>query len=168
MKDESKSQLKKILGAYDEKLAEVARVDAANRAAHAAFPERFATLRTKTIRPAIQELADVLNGSGHEANVREQEESASTAGGVTFATISLHIVPKPFVQKAAETSKSFIEISFSAKRNERKIAVASTNTMSNSAGSLGKRGEYEVDAVTAEVVVGHVLQTLQEAFAGTR
>jgi hypothetical protein len=166
MKDDAKNQLKKILATYDEKLAEVARVDAANRAAQAAFPVRFATLRTETIRPAIQEFADALNGRGHEATVREQEESSSTAGGVTFATISLRVIPKPFVHKSAEANKSFIEVSFSANRNERKITVSSTNTMINSGGSLGKRGEYELDLLTADVVVGHVIQALQEALAG--
>jgi hypothetical protein len=40
--------------------------------------------------------------------------------------------------------------------------------MLNSPGSIGKRGEYDIDRVTAEVVAGHVLQTLQEAFAVTR
>ena len=38
MKDEAKTQLAKILGDYDAKLAETARVDAETRAANAAFP----------------------------------------------------------------------------------------------------------------------------------
>lgn len=168
MKDDAKSQLKKLLATYDERLAEVERVAAAKRAADAAFPARFATLTTETIRPALQEFAVVLNDRGHVAAVREQEESSSTAGGVSLATISLRIVPKGPAPKASETSKSFVEISFMANRTERRITVSSTNTMFTSGGNVGKRGDYEVDAVTADVVVGHVLQTLEEAFAGTR
>ncbi len=168
MKDDAKNQLKKLLATYEEKQAEVARVDAAKRAAETAFPARFAALRSETIRPAIQEIADVLNGRGHEAAVREQEESSSTAGGVSLATISLRIVPKGSVQKVSDANKSFVEISFLANRSERRITVSSTNTMVNSSGSLGKRGEYEIDAVTADVVVAHVLQTLEEAFGGAR
>lgn len=40
--------------------------------------------------------------------------------------------------------------------------------MINHGGAVGKRGEYEVDAVTADVVTTHVLQTLGEAFGGER
>jgi hypothetical protein len=168
MKDEVKTRLDKIIGAYDDKLAEIERVDAAKRAAHEAFPQRFATLKTKTIRPAIQELADMLNGRGHEATVKDQEESSTTIGGVQWAAISLRIIPKPFAHKSTQTNPNAIEITFSANRNDGKVTVSSTNTMSNSGGSLGKRGAYEIDAMTAEVVAEHVLQTLQEAFGGSR
>jgi hypothetical protein len=46
--------------------------------------------------------------------------------------------------------------------------VSSTNTIVNNGGSVGKRGEYEIDAVTAEVVASHVIQTLREAFGAAR
>jgi hypothetical protein len=163
MKSDAKVQLTKILGTYDHKLAEQERTEAAKRAADAAFPSQFASLKSETIRPAIQELVDVLSGHGHEATVREQEESSSTAGGVSYAAISLRVNPKPFAHRAAEMNKSFIEVTFSANRNERKITVSSANTMLTSNGSLGKRGEYDIDAVTAEIVTDHVLQTLKEA-----
>jgi hypothetical protein len=168
MKPEAKTQLESLLGAYDEKLAEVERREAAIRAAQAAFPERFATLRAMTIRPALQELADVLNGHGHESATREQEESSTTAGGITSATISLRIIPKPFTHKSTEVSNNFIEVTFSANRTERKITVSSTNTIANSGGSRGRRGEYDIEALTADIVASHVLQTLQEAFAEAR
>ncbi len=167
MNDQAKSQLKKILGTYDEKLAETTRLAAANRAAALAFPERFAALRSNTIRPALQEFADVLNGCGHEVTVRELEESTSSSDGVTFAMIGLRVVPKALIDKAAATAtkKAFIEASFSANRNERKVMVSSTNTMTNSSGSVGKRGEYDIDAVTSEIVEAHVLHALREAFS---
>ena len=168
MKDEAKSQLKKIIADYDAKLAEAERVDAANRASHAAFPGRFVALKTETIQPAIQEIADILNERGHKASVREQEESSSAEGGVKSAAISLHIVPKPFAQKSPETNPIAVEITFSANRTERKVAVSSTNSMQNQGGSVGKRGEYEIETVTADVVASHVIQTLNAAFGGTR
>jgi hypothetical protein len=168
MKDEAKSQLKKIVGDYDAKLAEAERVDAARRAAQAAFPERFVILRTNTIQPAIQEIADMLNERGHKASVREQEESSSAEGGVKSAAVSLRIIPKPFAHKSTETNPITIEITFSANRSERKVAVSSTNTMIGHSGTVGKCGDYEIDAVTADVVANHVIQTLTEAFGGTR
>jgi vancomycin resistance protein YoaR len=168
MKEEAKSQLKKIVGDYDEKLAEAERVDAARRAAHAAFPGRFVTLKKETIQPAIQEIADMLNERGHEASVREQEESSSAAGGVKSAAVWLRIVPKPFAHKSTETNPITIEITFSANRSERKVTVASTNTMIGHSGTVGKCGEYEIDAVTADVVAAQVIQTLNEAFGRTR
>ncbi|MGO9833324.1 MAG: hypothetical protein ACLP1X_03840 [Polyangiaceae bacterium] len=168
MRDEAKSQLKKIVGDYDEKLAEAERVDAARRAALAAFPGRFVTLKKETIQPAIQEIADMLNERGHEASVGEQEESSSTAGGVKSAAVWLRIVPKPFAHKSTETNPITIEVAFSANRSERRVTVASTNTMIGHNGSVGKCGEYEIDALTADVVVTHVIQTLNEAFGGRR
>lgn len=164
MKDEEKTRLKRILGAYDEKLAEIDRRDAANRAAAAAFPERFSTLKKETILPVLRELAEELNAGGHEATTQEQEESSTTAGGVTSAAIGLRIVPKPFARKPTDAKRTYIEISFSANRSERKIVVSSTTTIINSAGTVGKRGEYEIEMLTADVVVSHVLQALEKAF----
>jgi hypothetical protein len=168
MKDEAKAELAALLGSYDEKLTEVERRNAAIRAAQAAFPERFAAARAQVIRPALQEFIDLLSGYGHAAATREQEESSTATGGVTLAAISLRIVPKPFTQKPAEKNNNFVEVTFSANRNERKIIVSSTNTIINSGGSRGKRGEYDVDALTAEAVTTHVLQTLQEVFVDPR
>jgi hypothetical protein len=168
MKDEAKSRLKKILGDYDEKLAEAERLDAANRAAHAAFPGRFVALKTETIQPAIKEIADMLNERGHKASVSEQEESSSAGSGIKSAAVTLRIVPKPFTNKAAETNPVAIEITFSANRSERKVTVSSSNAMTSQGGTVGKRGDYEIETVTADVVTSHVIQTLNEAFRGTR
>jgi hypothetical protein len=168
MNDDTRNQLRRIVAAYDEKLAEAERVDTARRAAHEAFPGRFVSLKTGTIQPAIQEIADMLNERGHRASVHEQDESSTTAGGIKSAAVWLRVVPKPFAQKAAEDNASAIEVTFSASRGERKVAVSSTNTIVNNGGSVGKRGEYEIDAVTAEVVANHVIQTLREAFGAAR
>jgi hypothetical protein len=164
MKDEAKEQLKKIMGDYEAKLFEAERLEAAKRAAQAAFPERFVALKKDTVRPLLQEVADLLNARGHEASVREQDESSSTGGGVKSAAISLRVVPKPWAHKSTEPNPSAIEIHFSANRGERKVTVSSTNTMIGHGGSVGKRGEYEIDAVTTEVLSNHVIQTLHEAF----
>jgi hypothetical protein len=167
MKVETKTQLEKIIGDYDAKLAEAERADEARRAAHAAFPGRFLTLKEATIQPVAQEIADMLNAHGHKASVREQGESSTTEGGVKSASVSLRVVPKPFAHKSAETNPVSIEITFSANCSERKVAVSSTNTMMSHGRTVGKRGEYEIEAVTADVVTSHVIQTLNEAFGGT-
>jgi hypothetical protein len=166
MKVEAKSELTKIISDYDEKLAEAERVGAAKRAEHAAFPQRFATLRTEVIKPTVQEIAAMLNERGHSASVREQDESPPAEGTAKYAALSLRIVPKPFAQKAAEPSAISIEVTFSANRSERRVTVSSTNTMLNHGGTVGKLGEYEIDAVTTDVVAKHVIQTLHDAFRG--
>ena len=166
MKDDARKQLKRILGAYDERLAETERAEAASRAAKEAFPERFSTLKKETILPALQELAEILNRSGHEARASELEESSTTAGGVSSAAVGLRIIPKSFAQRASDTKRSYIEILFSAYRSDRKIVVSSTNTLISSGGGVGKRGEYEIEALTGDVVVAQVLQTLEEALGG--
>jgi len=168
MRDDAKQQLKTILGNYDEKLADVERRDVAMRAAYAAFPERFAALKKDLIRPALQEFVEMLDSHGHQATAREQEESSSTAGGVTSAAISLRIIPKPFAHRSVEANNSCIEITFSANRAEQKIVVSATNTILNARGSLGKRGEYDLESFNADIIAGHVLKTLQEALAEAR
>jgi hypothetical protein len=163
MKSDATDRLKSILGAYDQNLAKQERTEAAKRAAAAAFPLRFETLKTETIRPAMKEFVDILSGYGHEATVREQDESSSSAGGVLSSAISLCINPKPFAHKSTTPSKNFVEVTFSANRSERKVTVSSINTMANSNGTVGKRAEYDIDAITADVVADQVLQTLQDA-----
>ena len=129
--------------------------------------QRFAALKKDLVMPVLLEVAEVLKGKGHDATVQEQEESSSTAGGVTSAAIGLRVVPRPFAQKATDAKRSFVEVTFSANRSERKIVVSSTTTIMNSSGSVGKRGEYEIDAVTGDVVVDHVLLALEKAFAAS-
>jgi hypothetical protein len=163
MKSDASDRLKNILGAYDHNLAKQERMEAAKRAADAAFPSRFETLKAETIRPAMKEFVDILSGYGHEAIVREQAESSTSAGGVSSSAISLCINPKPFAHKSTPTSKNFVEITFSANRSERKVTVSSTNTMVSSNAIVGKRAEYDVDAITGDVVGDHVLRTLQDA-----
>src|SRR5258708_6557094 len=102
MMDDAKKQLAQILGAYDDKLAETVRAEAASRAAHAAFPERFVALVKDTIRPTFQEFAELMNSHGHQVVVREQEAESAVKGGATYTTISLHIVPKAYVSKSAD------------------------------------------------------------------
>jgi len=168
MKDEARSHLMDILRSYDAKLVEAERREEAIRAAQKAFPERFVTLKAKTILPALQELNELLSGCGHEVAVVEQSESSSSAGGVAYAAVSLRIVPKPFAHKSTARNGSAIEVAFSANRTERKVAVSSTNTILNSSGSHGKRASYDIDDVTADIVTNHVLQTLEEAFTERR
>jgi hypothetical protein len=163
MKSEAKNQLEEVLGAYDARHIEEERAIAAKRAADAAFPTRFATLRAETLRPAIQEFIDVLLIHGHGATATEQEESLTTTDGFSHAAISLRISPRPFAHKSPEPNKPFIEIMFSANRSERKITVSSTNTTINSNGNVGKRGEYEIDTMTADIVAEQVIRTLEEA-----
>jgi hypothetical protein len=163
MKSEVKSQLEKVLGAYDARRVEEEHAAAVKRAADEAFPGRFAKLRGETLRPALQEFVEVLGRHGHEATVTEQEESSTTTGGFAHAAIALRIHPKPFAHKSAETNKAFIEIAFAANRNERKIVVSSSNTTMNATGNLGKRGEYELEAMTPDVVAEQVTRTLQES-----
>ena len=168
MKSEAKNELQTILGDYDEKLAETERAEAAKQAAREAFPARFAELRKEVLEPALKEVADMLNERGHDASVREQDESSSAVGGFKPAAISLRIVPKPFARRSVETNPITIEVTFSANRGEQKVVVSSNNTMTNHAGAMGKRGEYGVDAVTADVVAGHLIQTLSDAFGGKK
>jgi hypothetical protein len=163
MKSDAKNHLEEILGKYDARLLEEERAVAAKRADEAAFPARFATLRAETLRPAMQEFVDLLTARGHAATVIEREESSTTAGGFSHAAISLRVSPKPFADKSPETSKIFIEITFSGNRRDRKVSVSSTNTTINSSGNVGKRGEYPIEAVSAEVVAEEVIRTLQEA-----
>jgi hypothetical protein len=168
MKDDAKTRLKQILSDYDAKLAESERVEKERREAQAAFPARFVSLKTEIIQPAINEIADMLNEGGHVASVREQEDSSTAEGGVKSAAISLRVVPRPFAAKATEVNAVAIEVTFSANRSVRKVAVSSTNSMINHGGTVGKRGEYEIEALTADIVTTHVLQTLSEAFGGPR
>jgi hypothetical protein len=163
MKSEAKNQLEEILGKYDVRLLEEERAVAAKRAAEAAFPARFAALRGETLRPAMQELVDLLSAHGHGATVIEREESSSTVGGFSHAAISLRIHPKPFAQKSPETNKTFIEVTFSANRKEHNVTVSSTNTTINSSGNVGKRGEYPIEAMSADIVAEEVIRTLREA-----
>ena len=170
MKDEAKKQLKRILAVYDERLAETERVEAERRAAKEAFPVRFAALKKDTILPILEEFAEAYSPDKYwltTAKATEQDESSSTAGVTSDRRSGCASFPSCSGRRRRIRRRASSR--FRSRPNflsERKVVVSSTNTLINSGGGVGKRGEYELETLTGDVVVGHVMQTLEEALVG--
>jgi hypothetical protein len=163
MKKDALDELRQLLNSYGDRLSESERRAAAHKEAHEMFPARFLELKAKTIQPVLTEFVDELQKEGHYASVRDLEEGHRD-GAFASASITLRIVPKPYASKASEAGGSSIETVFSANRAEQKVVVSCNNTVFATGGSRGKRCEYDLATVTADVVAEQVLLTLKEAF----
>jgi hypothetical protein len=163
MDQQAKEELKSILTAYQERLADGRAREAKVKAARAAFVEAFHKAKTDTIGPVLEEFAVQLNEAGHSASVLDQKEASDRNGRFTPSSVSLQIAPARMGDMAlVPAGGARIEVTFSAHDQTMKVVVSSSN---NSNGSLGKRGEYELSELTSGFVAGHVLKTIREAFA---
>ena len=163
MDNEAKTELKGILAAYRARLVDSQERETKLRVARASFIEVFRTLKAERIGPVLNEFVVQLNEEGHQASVVDQQEASDRNGHFTPSSLALRIVPARMGNgSVAHSSTARLEITFSANQHTMKVLVSSSN---NANGTMGKRGEYDLDELTIEFVVSNVIKTIREGLA---
>jgi hypothetical protein len=162
MDPEVKSELHGMLAAYAALVVESHEREAKTKAAQTAFVDAFRQLKVEKIRPILDEfVVDLLQG-GHQATVVDQQEASDRNGQFTPSSIALRVVPARMAgATAASSTLARVEVTFSGNSQTRKVLVSSSN---NANGSIGRRGDYELEDVTPEFVQNNVLNTIRAAF----
>jgi hypothetical protein len=141
------------------------RVEAARREAERRMIERriflaeFSERMRTVIRPTMEQVGDLLTSRGHEFEITEEEESVEANGKTANAAITLRIYP--YAERPAHTQLGgcpHLAIRANSPRNT--IYVHESIMMPGSGGHAGTAGEYELDAVTADMVEQHILSVL--------
>ncbi len=126
-------------------------VNLQSKAAVDDFPGDFAKLKLSVIRPALENIGNMLKERGHEINISED------AGG----KLSIHIVP-------AGTTKSihpydwFPTLSFVGAPFTRTIGLHGRNARRNSDSVSGPRGDYKPSQVNKEMVEKELMKFVGE------
>ena len=103
------------------------------------FAGDFAQLKLLVIRPAFENIGNMLKERGHEINISEEP------GG----KISIHIVP-PGVNKSIHGYDWFPTLSFYSAPFTKSVGLHGRNARPNSEGS--SRGDYKLEQVNREFV----------------
>jgi hypothetical protein len=115
------------------------------------FPGDFATLKLSVIRPALENIGNVLKERGHEINISED------AGG----KLSIHIVPAG-AKKSIHPYDWFPTLSFIGAPFTRTIGLHGRNARRNSESASGPRGEYKPSQVNKEIVEKELMKFVGE------
>jgi hypothetical protein len=115
------------------------------------FPGDFAKLKLSVIRPAFENIGNILKERGHEINISED------AGG----KISIHIVPAG-AKKSIHPYDWFPTLSFTAAPFTRTIGLHGRNARRNSDSASGPRGDYRPSQVNKEIVEKELMKFVGE------
>jgi len=115
------------------------------------FPGDFAKLKLSVIRPAFENIGNMLKERGHEINISED------AGG----KISIHIVPAG-ARKSIHPYDWFPTLSFIGAPFTRTIGLHGRNARRNSESASGPRGEYRPSQVNKEFVEKELMKFVGE------
>jgi hypothetical protein len=115
------------------------------------FPGDFAKMKLSVIRPAFENVGNMLKERGHEINISED------AGG----KISIHIVPAG-VKKSIHPYDWFPTLSFTAAPFSRTIGLHGRNARRNSDSASGPRGDYRLAQVNKEIVEKELMKFVGE------
>jgi hypothetical protein len=115
------------------------------------FPGDFAKLKLSVIRPALENIGNVLKERGHEINISED------AGG----KLSIHIVPAG-AKKSIHPYDWFPTLSFIGAPFTRTIGLHGRNARRNSESASGPRGEYRPSQVNKEIVEKELMKFVGE------
>jgi len=115
------------------------------------FPGDFAKLKLSVIRPALENIGNVLKERGHEINISED------AGG----KISIHIVPAG-AKKSIHPYDWFPTLSFIGAPFTRTVGLHGRNARRNSDSVSGPRGDYIPSQVNKEMVEKELMKFVGE------
>lgn len=126
-------------------------VNLQSKAAVDDFPGDFAKLKLSVIRPALENIGNMLKERGHEINISED------AGG----KLSIHIVPAG-ATKSIHPYDWFPTFSFIGAPFTRTIGLHGRNARRNSESASGPRGDYKPSQVNKEIVEKELMKFVGE------
>jgi hypothetical protein len=158
MQEMLKSELERLLDAYDQKQDEALREAQRQREEGDAFVDAFRRLRAEVIRPGMEEVGETLRVRGHEYRIGEDDEGVARDGRPRSARIILTVTPV----RARSGEAAAPAVAFAASRRRRKVCVYLRLTAANDS---SPRAEYDLDRITPGLVEAELLAALKEIFA---
>ena len=162
MDDSTKKRLTSILDSFDAKRDAAKKDTERKRTEREIFLDKFAEKVKAVIRPAMEQVAELLKARGHNSEITEQMEAIDSDGRARNAGITLTIFPLG-VRPPYPNEHACPHIAFMVNSYESKIYVHESTMMLTRGGQSGSAGEYDIDKVTPELVEQHIVSVLQQA-----
>lgn len=129
------------------------------------FLSNFAGRIQSTVRPVMEEAAELLKRSGHDYEIIENSDGLQADGKTLNAAIVLAIFPdgvRPTDPRNNDQS-GWPHIAFFVNPNKNTIIVHESAMMPNLGGPAGTAGEYTLDQITGDIVQKHIVSVLARA-----
>lgn len=115
------------------------------------FTVEFARLKLTVIRPAFENIGNLLKERGHDIKISEESNGK----------IAIHIVPAG-VNKSIHPYDWFPTFSFFGAPFTKSVGLHGRNMRPNSEGSSGARGDYKLAQVSKDVVEKELMKFIGE------
>jgi hypothetical protein len=159
MKDEDAKKLRSIMEAYNARTDAASAKKAETRSKEAAFLEAFRKMIAETIRPAFEEIANVLKADGHEATIVQSQASRATdERSEKHESVKFTVTPKGCTNVRDHDSRP--EVVFTGDTSSERIRVYASERMPGESGGSAPRGDHTLDAITSEFVNNLTLEVL--------
>jgi hypothetical protein len=145
--------LARLLDGYEaRRRADVAR-EQRSKDDEAEFIAQFAALRREVIVPVFEEAGAMLEQRGHRHSIQQQEFTASPAGHIVEASVSLRVVPSG-TKAALHADQPSLTI---ATRHYNKSVWINSGESNTSGGIAGAKGAHALQAITRQLVEDEVV-----------
>ncbi|MFG0414464.1 hypothetical protein ACF8MD_12400 [Pseudomonas sp. zjy_8] len=124
-------------------------------AAAATFVEQFNTLRNEVIRPAFEEIVNLLAERGVTARISESDDNASESARIT---IRIQSNEEPGRYRQGE----FPHFSAICSKTSRKVNFHESTMTPSRGGHAGGAGEATIEETTKELIQQKVMKVIKE------
>ena len=163
MEDQTKNKLKEIFDKHDAKKLAAKKAEEKIKTEKDTFLEDFTRAISNTIRPSLEEIAATLEARGHGCKISVNKETETQHDGLHNAQIRMVIYPNVHNGRRGPDHEQ-PSISFIAIPSAKTIMVHGSTIMPGQGGRAGKRGDYQFDKITPEIVETETVNLLNECF----
>jgi hypothetical protein len=162
MKNDTRSKLETLLDNYEKKRLEEEIKQEQIQTAREIFLENFQELREKVMRPAMEEIGEILEQKGHQYNIEEQEYSIDRKGFTQEAHIEFNVFPTGKTEKFHFDNHP--SVSFATDIGSLNVEAHGSYMMPEIRGEKDHLGTYTLSEITGELVEKEILAILVKAF----
>lgn len=171
MKDDIKLELDSVLDSYERSTKRGAEGTNRKKEGALAFVEEFYRIRESIIWPTMLEVGELLSKKGHDTRVDQTDDDLDPSGTGVEGSITMFFYPYgigfdssrandyPFIRFVASRYSSAVWLHVNTWIPGRKVT-----DIGFTPGSSGPRGEYPLEALTAEFVQREVVSVVKEVF----
>jgi hypothetical protein len=162
VEEETKKRLANVLDRYDEEQSGAKKQARETKTEQEELLKSFGQLRTKVIRPIMEDIGTVLKTRGHDYRIVEEDASTDEQGTLKDVMISMYIFPSHSGEKSTTSDLlHFPHISFKSDPSWRRIIVY-TNNMTRAYGVLPEvHREYSISQITSALVEKELIQIVE-------
>ncbi len=126
------------------------------------FLKRFLLVREQVIKPAMQEIGELLKKRGKNNRIVEEDESVDTKGKLKEARISMFFLMRQ--QKQGHRLNQYPLVAFIATKSKKRVWVHERTIGPDRGGHSGNAGEYSLEQISMDLVQQKIMKVLRELF----